>query len=297
MKKNVLFGLLSIFIGFTLMAQEVTNWNLEKWEIPQNYAFEDPVDWQTPNKYTTALSIYTTTKSTDAASGLYSARLESISVSGYITPGVITRGNFEVDFQNFTAYLTGGIPFTHKPIALTGMWKNYPVEGDFTMIIVYFTKYFPSKGQSDTIGMGTLLGTETIDEWTKFSVPIEYIGEDDPDTMNLHVISSNMADLKEGSYMFVDDLDFEYPAGINEINIIETNVFPNPVSEQLNLSYDKEINGELRIFNTEGQLVYSAAVKGLEHKADVSTLAPGNYYYGLFENEKKLSSGQFVISR
>jgi hypothetical protein len=298
MKKTLLFGFFSFIIAFSVTAQQIPNGDLENWTENVLLGFEDPDDWQTPNQYTALLSIFTTTKVTDAAEGSFAAKLEAKNVGGFVTPGVITLGDFTVDFINNTAYLTGGIPFTDKPMALTGKWKNYPVAGDFTMIIVYFTKYSATKGQTDTIGIGQMLGTETVDSWTDFSIPIEFIGTEDPDTMNLHVISSNMLNLQEGSMIYVDNLAFEYEAGIGEIsNKIETSIYPNPASENIVFSLEEEVNADLNIFNNEGRLVYSASISGNTHKVDVSRFSAGTYFFSFAEGNLRISSGQFMISK
>lgn len=299
MKKSLLLGILSVMFAASVMAQQqLPNGSLEDWTYNELLEFWNPVDWQTPNLATAITQTFTTTRSDDAPAGSYSARLESKNVGGFITPGVLTLGDFTVDFINNTAYLTGGIAFTDKPIALNGSWKNYPVTGDFTMIIVYFTKYSTTKGQADTIGIGTMIGSETVDTWTDFNIPIEYIGTEEPDTMNLHVISSNMLNLQEGSYMLVDNLALEYEAGINDIDEnISSNVFPNPASDRLSFTFEKEVKAELKVFSNDGQMVYASSVNGLDHHVDVSGLASGTYYYGLFEKSNKISSGQFVISR
>lgn len=192
--------------------EQMPNGGLDIW-VDDGMGFEDPEDWQTPNLATTILQIYTTTKSTDAVQGEFSAKLETKSVGGFNTPGVVTLGNFNVDYVNFTAYLTGGIPFTSRPSALTGSYKNYPAANDSTMIFVYFTKFNAGKSKSDTIGMGYMYNTQTVDSWTQFSIPISYTNGEEPDTMNLHVVSSNMLQPREGSMMYVDNLVFEYPDG------------------------------------------------------------------------------------
>lgn len=195
-----------------VVGEQMPNGGMETW-TDIGLGFEDPESWQTPNQSTTILQIYTTTKSTDAVQGTYSAKLETKSVGGFNTPGVITLGNFNVDYVNFTAYLTGGIPFTEKPTALSGSFKNYPAANDSTLIIVYFTKYNTAESKTDTIGLGVKFSTETVDSWTNFSIPINYYNTEDPDTMNLHVVSSNMLNPQEGSTMYIDNLVFEYPEG------------------------------------------------------------------------------------
>jgi len=186
------------------------NGGLDLW-TETSLGFEDPDDWNTPNFATTILQVYTTTKSTDAVEGQYSAKLETLSVGGFNTPGVLTLGEFNVDYVNNTAVLTGGIPFTSKPNVLSGSYKNFPVANDSTMVFVYFTKYNTTEAKTDTIGIGSMFSTETVNSWTSFSIPINFTSTEDPDTMNLHVVSSNMLNPQLGSLMYVDNLVFEYP--------------------------------------------------------------------------------------
>ena len=198
-----------------VVGEQMPNGDMELW-TDLGLGYEDPDDWQTPNASTTILQIYSTTKSTDAAQGTYSAKLETKSVGGFNTPGVITLGKFNVDYVNFTAYLTGGIPFTEKPTSLSGSFKNLPAAGDSTLIIVYFTKYNTAESKTDTIGLGVKFNTETIASWTEFSIPINYFNAEEPDTMNLHVVSSNMLNPQEGSTMYIDNLVFGYPEGTSK---------------------------------------------------------------------------------
>lgn len=299
MKKSLLFGLLSFVIAVSLMGQaQMPNGDLEIWEN-MGLGFEDPEFWQTPNESTLITTIFTVTKSTDAAMGMYSAKLESKLLAGeFVSPGVITLGHFIVDYINNTAYLTGGIPFTDRPLALNGSYKNFPAANDSTLITVIFTKYFPTKGKSDTIGFGIMFGTETVDTWTNFHIPITFFVELEPDTMNLHVVSSNMLNPNKDSYMFVDALAFEYEAGIGDIeNTVSAKIYPNPANDKISFTFEKEVKAELKIFNNEGQTVLNTTIAGTEQQIDVSKLSVGTYFYGLFEKNKKISSGQFVISR
>ena len=299
MKKSLLIGTFSFFITASMMGQQqMPNGGMENWENP-GLGYEDPVDWQTPNESTLITTIFTTTKSTDAAVGQYSAKLESKLLAGqFVSPGVITLGKFTVDYYNNTAYLTGGIPFTDRPLSLKGSYKNYPAVNDSTLIVVIFTEYVASKGKTDTIGMGIMFGTETVDAWTIFNVPITFFNDHDPDTMNMHVVSSNMINPDKDSYMYIDNLSFEYPAGIGDIeNTVETSIFPNPAIDHITFSFEKELQADLKIFSNEGQLVYTGNISGAKYQADLGELASGTYYYSLFDKSVKISSGKFVISK
>jgi hypothetical protein len=298
MKKTLLFGALIVFvIGSITAQQQIPNGGFETWNapIPQ---FEDPDDWATLNEYGIAFSGYTTFKSDDAAMGSFSAKLESIAFGVFVLPGAITLGYYDVNMSAATATIEGGIAFTDRPIAIQGSYKNYPVAGDFSMVGVLLTRYNASKGERDTIGIVMEAFPQTVDTWTTFNLPINYTSEDAPDSLNVFVVSSNMLNLQAGSIMYVDNLSFEYVAGIGDLeHSVQTSIFPNPASNMVSFSFGEELSGSLNIYSNDGQLVYSQTVKGKEHSVDVSTYAAGTYYFSVLEGNKKVSSGQLVISR
>ncbi len=297
MKKTLLFGILSIMISVSLIGQEqMPNRDFEEWE---DLGYQNPVSWVNPNPYIAGtlqkICVY---QSTDHVSGNYSVYLETQDTLAYIIPGLVTLGDFVIDFLNATAWVENGIPFTGRPEALTGSYKSYPSSGDFGMIMALFTKYNTSKGMRDTIASAMLTFPTTVDSWTTFSLPIEFNTEDNPDTMNIIAVSSNIALPKTGGSMYFDNLAFEYEAGIGDVEEnVASSVFPNPANEVLSFIFDKNVEAELRIFSSTGQLVQQSSVSGTQFQADVSGLVQGNYYYGLFEKSRKISSGQFVISR
>ena len=299
MKKSLLFGILSIFVAASIMGQQpVPNGDFEEWET-HILGYEDPIGWTNPNPALAAsLGILTVYPSDDAAHGNFSVFLETRDTLVYIIPGLVTLGEFVINFITATATVEGGIPFTDKPIALKGSYKSYPAEDDFGMVIVQFTKYNSSKGIRDTIASGVMTFPNTVDTWTNFSIPIEFNTEDDPDTMNIIAVSSNMASPKADGSMYIDNLVFEYEAGINDMEqLVKANIFPNPANERISISFEKELNGDIKVFSNDGQLVFSTAINGANHQMDVSGLASGNYYFTVVEKNKKISSGQFVISR
>lgn len=300
MKNSLLFVILSVFIVASMVGQQqVSNGDFEEWET-HTLGFEYPVGWDNPNAVLSLFDLTPVTPSDDAASGLKSAHLESKLLSTadgeFVIPGVVTLGTFVVDYIHFTATLEGGVPFSDRPLALKGAFKNYPAAGDSTMVVAIFTKYY--NGKRDTIGFGGLFSSETFDTWTNFSIPIYFFVADDPDTMNINIVSSNMIMPNKDSQMYIDNLSFEYEAGIGDLaEMLETSVFPNPANDKLSFSFEKELNGDIKVFSNDGQLVYSTTINGATHQMDVSGLASGNYYFAVFEKNKKMSSGQFVISR
>lgn len=302
MKKTLLFGLLISFtIGSVFSQQQIPNGGFETWET-HALGYENPVGWDNPNAVLSLFALTPVTPSTDAAVGNFSALLESklLSTGGvdFVIPGVVTLGTFVVDYINNTANLVGGIPFTDRPIALKGSYKNYPAAGDSTMIVAIFTRWVPAKGKRDTIGFAGMFPKATISTWTNFSIPINFFTEDAPDSMNINIVSSNMIVPNKDSYMFIDNLSFEYPAGIHEQDfLVETSVFPNPATDKVSFSFEKDIRAEIQIFNNEGQIVYTTFVDGNKQEADLSQLSSGTYFYTVLEGNKKLNSGKIILNK
>lgn len=300
MKKILLSGIIAVIISISTFGQTpILNMDFEHWEYNEIGGFWDPISWVNPNPFIAGtLQKICVFQSTDNVSGNYSVYLETQDTLAYVIPGLITYGDFVIDFINVTAWVENGIPFTDRPKALSGSYKAYPASGDFGMITVIFTKYNTDKGQRDTIASELLTFPAVVDTWTEFNLPITFNTDDDPDTMNIIALSSNILAPQAGGSMYLDHLVFEYEAGVGDVEeSIASSVFPNPVNENLSFVFDKEVEAELRIFNNNGQLVQQITVSGNELHTDVSGLAAGNYYYGLFDKNKKISSGQFVISR
>lgn len=298
MKKTLLPAMMLIFFVASVSAQQIPNGGFENW-TEDTLGYSNPVDWATPNESTLILQQFTVTQSSDASTGDYSAKLESkLLVGEFISPGVVTIGEFIVDIPTATASIEGGIPFTGRPIALNGDFKNFPAANDSTVVMAIFTEYIEAKGKTDTLGIGAMYTTDVIADWTSFSIPIVFFNDHDPDTMNIFVISSNMISPNKDSYMYIDNLTLEYEAGIEDLeNIVNTSIFPNPASDKLSFSFGEKINASLNIYSNDGQQVYSGLINGTDQSIDVSNFAAGTYYFGVFEKNRKISSGQFIISR
>ena len=298
MKKTLLFvTLITFLLGSALAQQQVPNGDFEEWET-HSTGYDFPSGWSSTNDILhLTLGMVNVTQSDNAVSGNYSAKLQTILAMGFVAPGVITLGELVLDIVNNTANFSGGIPFSDRPIALNGKFINLPAAGDLTMVGVVFTKYNPATGNSDTIGGGLGTFPETYTEWTDFTVPIQFGAELDPDTMNMYAVSSNIANLTDGGSIQLDNLSFEYEAGIEDINQIETSIFPNPASESITFSFGEQLKAELNIYGLDGQLIYKEKVNGIETTLELSDYASGTYFFALYENGKKMSSGQFLVNK
>jgi hypothetical protein len=103
---------------------------------------------------------------------------------------------------------------------------------------------------------------------------------------------------QEGYYSQGDTLTWNISTtavGINEYTDSDLiSMYPNPVSEILNILLKKEFNGsKVRIIDFMGRKIMEQEITGLFNTIDVSRLAKGNYFL-VIENNEHLISKRFI---
>ncbi len=128
MKHTLTFIISIVFSLVYAYGQDtIPNGNFENWITVYN-----PESWETTNLLLPP-GVNNCTRSTSSYTGTYALYMESIDLDGMVVPGVATLGTLEI-------YNTkGGIPFTSKPVALTGFYQH-PSSGDEILIGVEFFK-------------------------------------------------------------------------------------------------------------------------------------------------------------
>ncbi len=77
----------------------------------------------------------------DPYEGTYSAKLTSTSImGGPAVPGILTVGNFVVDWSAQDGDVTGGEAYTQLPLELSGQFKYTPVGIDTGFVSIWFTE-------------------------------------------------------------------------------------------------------------------------------------------------------------
>lgn len=286
---------ISLVFSLTVVSQSIPNAGFEEWENFGTY--ENPVSWSTPNPFTTLASVVVVTKSEDAISGNYSAKLETkILFGGFAAPGLITLANFFADIMTGDFSITGGIPLQDKPVKIKGYYKYSSVIEDSAFVQAYNFKYTGDQ-QRDTIGMAVWYGHEA-ETWTYFEAPFTYESNEIPDTLNIIIMSTGSSVFIPGAIMYVDSLSLELETGIN-IPLMPESAFshyPNPVTGELYLQSTIQLeNAEVTIVSADGRILLSEEWTGKHKTISVGNLKAGQYVYRIIQNGRLLERKKFLV--
>ena len=289
--KNIFTLILFLSIVVFGKTQTLPNNDFESWE--DMGTFEQAEFWDSPN----ATGIVCVTKSEDAYSGTYAARLETIEIlSGlFVVPGLITLADFSINLAELSFNLQGGLFLQENVSKLTGMYKYTGVNGDSASVVIYNFKH-PEGEEIDSIGIGVTYLHDTED-WTPFEVFMVNRNDHVPDTFNVLIISSGDEDLKVGSVLLVDSLTIETNTGIIDLwnPISPLHVYPNPAVEFVNFeAAENASERKLIIYDLNGRIVSQTDFNKKTIQVDTKTFNPGLFSYSVVENGRRIYGGSFL---
>jgi len=280
MTKKLLF-ILALTFAVSVKAQNIPNAGFESWT--PGFGYEDPNSWGTLNAASILGMPISVTKSTERHGGAFSAKVETMSTidsTGQETPspGFMFIGSVNILQQ--TGVL--GTSFTARPDSLVGWVKCNSVNGDTSGIALQLTKWDAIALTQEQLGFGSFITTSTSTSFYRFSVPIEYVSENTPDSISVFVLSS-IGNGQIGSAIWVDDLSLIYnTSSIGELNSPSFEVFPNPVNDELSIS-SKTVD-KMEVYSATGILINHILIdSGLVASYDTKELANGLY---LIKNSK-----------
>ncbi len=281
MKKIILFSLVALFCLNTIQVQAQT-------QVP-NGGFENWTDENTCDGWegrVSLLGIFNTnllTQSTVSRTGQFAAKIETkeMMLLGTI-PGIATCGTMNFGLNGLA--LEGGVPINGKPAKLKGYYQYDNMAGDTMMILIIMTKWNDVAGVRDTLCQTGFASNQMTSVWSPFSINITYAPSTAvPDSFNIIMISSAGGAPQVGSYLLIDDLEFEY----NNQSIAEDNdnsifsVYPSPSQGILNVSIDSDSNAEILIYNSLGQIVHHENAVNRWCIIDLSNHNKGLYFVKL----------------
>ena len=189
--------------------------------------------WATGNEGVTLGGSSNSIGVSDSHSGL-AAQLQTVEVTMFIfvkvkAAGNIFIGSYETDASNPASSVTFGREYTGaRPTKLSGYFKYQPgaTMSDGSVPSEKLEKdecdiYIQLWSGSETIGEGHFITNETVSEYTRFEIPVEYtVTNRRPDKITVVATSSRyggyfdginvIGQLAIGSTLWVDDFELSY---------------------------------------------------------------------------------------
>ena len=89
------------------------------------------------------------------------------------------------------------------------------------------------------------------------------------------------------------DMEFgvasECANSLNEQENLEVNVYPNPVSDQLNVVLSRWASGNMEIYSANGRLIQNDVITGYTKQFDMSGLSGGMYHLRLTDTSNPMT--------
>jgi len=298
---NVFTGIL-VFLGFVLNAQtQFDNASFEEWEeIGFGPDILEPVDWSSikstddPSINNAAPVVWA--RSDDAHTGDYSLYLNSVAVFGIVATGTMTNGRVHADFDPTQGFMYTDpdhsewhTRITGKPDSLVGWYKALPRPGDYGTIKIVLHRGYMAVAEnidsSEFIASGNIKFASgvAVEEWTRFSLPINYYLDNiDPEFVLVILTSSQGVNAVPGSKIWFDDLELIYNnnSGIAEENAENLDLYAYNNRLHVFIDTEKPENYILNVYDISGKLQFrDTGVTGMKN----------TYPY-------QLSAGTYIVS-
>jgi len=249
-----------------VQSQTIPNGTFESWTDTVH-----ATSWNTNNN-----TVNYVRRTTDKHLGNYAALVVTtpIGSSGDLS-GILTLGTVNLSTQA----VTRGKPLSGKPTEFHGYYKYTPKSGssDNMSITLTITKWVTGTGRQ-TLFSNTFSSTAgaTITTYQLFSMPITYSPSTAvPDSFNI-IIKSSASSAQRGSKVWVDDLAFTSPNGIEEPVEFTPQVMPNPANENLFVKLNGE-EFEISVYNLSGQRILSERTNEKFATLNISQVPQGIY--------------------
>jgi hypothetical protein len=286
-KKLLSITTITAFAFFTVTAQtsDIPNKAFELWS-GQNATSWNNLNGVAPGSCTKA------TAGADIYGGSGAIILKTLSVFNTTAPGTAATGTINL----LQATVTGGTPFTDRPDSLTGWFKYAPVGNDAGNIVGILLSADPAR---DTIAVAVFFPSGTVSNYTYFKAAFEYRLPDAPTQALFIMASSGATGGQVNTMMYVDDLGVVYnpTVGVDEAEATkEITVYPNPVSDNLNVNMAGIQGANVSIFDITGKKVAQHNLTEKLNSINVASLANGMYVYQVNSNTNgTLKTGKFIV--
>lgn len=261
MRPIILSFLISLSLSAT--AQTIPNGDFEQW-VPTALFSLDPAEWQTGN---TQLStpVY---PDLDACLNDTAMTVEAVPIS------LGKYGNANVTFA------IGAIP---PQLDFCARWNTTPTGAVNVSVSFYNGAILAYSAHWNQSGVQ--------EDWTSISLPLEQI---EPVITDARVeVSAFVGDFAEGDALItVDDIHFGSPEAVENPQIIEYGLSPNPGRDFLKVSGDLPMGARYQIMDQRARIVLHGQLD--DSQLDIRSLSPGSYMVHWMEAERLIGSSRFI---
>ncbi len=255
---------LNSFAQTQLPGSDFENWtqNYYNSTFPSLFYWElEPTSiWSSPNEGVTIAANFPTERTSDAQSGSYAARMETKSIFLVPAGGTLFTGYLIPNMTSTKAML--GVPFTDKPSSINGYYKYTPAYYNGGQSIdscaIHAMLSYWDGSQRVIIAEAIYFSSDTVTNYTAFSIPFVYFLPNTPDTITVVFSSSKNGESFVGgigSTLYIDNVSFDYSNSIDK--------FTDKIAyqkryekDQINLIFEKAFSGEIRLFTINAQEVF-----------------------------------------
>jgi hypothetical protein len=220
--------------------------------------------------------------SLDPKEGNYSVKMTSKSImGGPAVPGILTCGDFIVDWATQSGDIEGGMPITQKPDRFVGWYKYAPNGLDSAFINVVFLE------NGNQVGEASIFLNSALTGWEEFSLDVTYDAGANPDSvLVIFMTTTEQSNVPEGSVLEIDAVSFEYDnLGMNEAIRKPWEIYPNPAKESIHLKSHLNQASNAQFIDLSGRICYTAEISSSLTQIDISSLISGVYQVRLSSDE------------
>lgn len=329
--KAIFTSLLLLSSGLTFAQLQLTNPGFETWGNASPGNSNEPTNWYSNGSGSTLAQLGPQTCYKDNAIfhfGAASARVETKSqviiattvyVNGNLTTGVINAPGTDkaegyigtINYSDATDIRR--MPFYGRPDSLIGWYKytqgTAATEKGKVRAILHVGHYFdpetPVNGNHPDSSMNKIgdasfmTPASNVSNWTRFSVPFNYVSPDSPAYVMVNITSSeNQLTNVAGSKLWIDDLGMIYnPTSVNKIASLDQNVKAFSFNKMLYVDFMSRNNDEstVYVYDLNGKKLISETIKNNKLSSfDMSQYNSGIYLYRIC-SKGMTKSGKFFV--
>jgi hypothetical protein len=264
---TMLLSISNIIIG------QIPNNSFENWSVVNSYPIPD--NWDNLNSVTYSSGIFTCLQGNPNNPGSMYLYLISKNIPGKgVVPGKVVSGKIDT----ITFEPINGFAYTNRPLQLSYSMQYMPYDPtDSVNVSVLLTNWNSGNSKRDTVAYGANYYNAMAHEWIPGSTYLNYVSNTIPDSAII-VISSSSKIPKEGSYIYIDNLQFDGTVSeIGEQTLPKCSIYPNPTNGIVNINIADNSIFTVTVFNSMGLQMYSRQVAG-NFQIETSSFPSGIYF-------------------